>query len=84
MGKRKVLNAQVVELVDTLDLESSAEGCEGSIPSLRTTLYASVTQLDRVSDYESEGRRFESYSTYHFRKGGRAVEGACLLSGYAR
>ena len=30
------------------------------------TLYASVTQLDRVSDYESESRRFESYSTYHF------------------
>ena len=44
---------------------------EGSNPSLsanRTLRYAPVAQLDRVSDYESEGRRFESSRARHLFK----------------
>jgi hypothetical protein len=35
-ASRKLINALVVELVDTLDLGSSAERCEGSSPSQST------------------------------------------------
>ena len=31
-----------------------------------TIIDASVAQLDRVSDFGSEGYRFESYRAYHF------------------
>ena len=41
--------------------ECAVKGTEGSNPSLSAeTKYALVAQLDRASDYESEGHRFES------------------------
>lgn len=38
---------------------------EGSNPSLSAN-HAPVAQLDRVSGYEPEGRRFESFRARHF------------------
>ena len=35
----KYFDADMVELVDTLDLGSSAERCVGSTPSIRTNFY---------------------------------------------
>ncbi len=39
---------------------------EGSNPSLSAKEDAPVAQLDRVSGYEPEGRRFESFRARHF------------------
>ena len=36
---------------------------------LKTIAHASVAQLDRVSDYESEGREFESLPARHRKRG---------------
>ena len=34
-------------------------------PILKIKMQALVAQLDRAVDFESEGRRFESYQAYH-------------------
>ncbi len=39
---------------------------EGSNPSFSAKVYAPVAQLDRVSGYEPEGRRFNSFRAHHF------------------
>ena len=41
--------------------------------------YAPVAQLDRVTDYESVGRGFESLLAYHFQPGIVKVPGDFLL-----
>ena len=40
--------------------------------------FAPVAQLDRVPDYESGGRTFESYRARHTQKGPHPVDGAFL------
>jgi hypothetical protein len=51
-----------------------ASALEGSSPFIRTTL-APVAQLDRASDYESEGHRFESCRVHHTPV--KNIEAAC-------
>jgi hypothetical protein len=49
-----------------------APEAEGSNPFTHPIYikYAPVAQLDRVADFESVGRRFESYRAYQKRKKG--------------
>ena len=60
---RKDIFALVVELEDTLDLESSIERCEGANPSRST--FADMVELVDTRDLKSlpekSGYRFESY-----------------------
>ncbi len=56
----------MVELVDTPDLGSGAARRGGSSPSIGTKSIIKINegpiaQLDRVSDYGSEGSKFESW-----------------------
>ena len=39
--------------------------CGNILLAVKTNRYAPVAQLDRVSDYESEGREFESLPARH-------------------
>ena len=41
-------------------------GCKYRAVNLEFVLDAPVAQLDRASDFESEGRRFESCRVYHY------------------
>ncbi len=38
----------------------------GSIPVVRSNIYAPLAQLDRAFDYESKGREFESLRARHY------------------
>ena len=51
----------------------------GSSP-VTLTIYACVAQLDRATDYESVGWRFESFHQHHFWPYRIMVEFACLSS----
>src|SRR5579875_2785451 len=63
--------------------------CEGSIPSSPANYHVPVAQPDRVLDYESRGREFESLRARHLRSiaqlgsapalgaGGRGFESRC-------
>ena len=63
--------AGVAELADAQDLNPAVGDYRtGSIPVLGTSFfnnkkYAPVAQLDRASDYESEGCRFDSRRAHH-------------------
>jgi hypothetical protein len=46
--------------------DSHISGCESGKPRLIAPHRAPVAQLDRASDYESEGRAFESLRVHHF------------------
>ena len=62
----------LAQLVRALVCGAGGRGFESRIPphDLNTNdnianIVASVAQLDRVSDFGSEGYRFESYRAYH-------------------
>ena len=49
------------------------------IPAREVHVHAPVGQLDRVTDYESVGRGFESLLAYHFQPGIVKIPGDFLL-----
>ncbi len=53
--------------------KTSIEGSNPSLSAKFMQLSAPVAQLDRVSGYEPEGRRFESFRAHHFFKDLREV-----------
>src|SRR5215210_9150645 len=66
-------------------IRSSATGCASRRSPLCRGLAvpgdrAPVAQLDRAPDYESGGRRFESFRARHFPFTGRAMRPAAFLS----
>ena len=58
------VNAEVAELADAQDLKSCGTYTPVPVrfrsPALKIKYYVRVAQLDRASDYGSEGREFES------------------------
>ena len=46
--------------------KTSIEGSNPSLSANKAVRCAPVAQLDRVSGYEPEGRRFESFRAHHF------------------
>lgn len=66
----------LAQLVRALVCGAGGRGFESRIPPHKlkyklnnkqlTNIVAFVAQLDRVSDFGSEGYRFESYRAYHF------------------
>src|SRR5439155_4564936 len=61
----------------------TAQSCiEGSNPSLSARVdEGPLAQLDRASDYESEGRRFESCRARHPRRAARLRRGRTVVAG---
>ena len=49
------------------------------IQAFERSAYAPVAQLDRVTDYESVGRGFESLLAYHFQPGIVKIPGDFLF-----
>ncbi len=49
------------------------------IQAFERSAYAPVAQLDRVTDYESVGRGFESLLAYHFQPGIVKIPGFFVL-----
>ncbi len=63
-------SGEMAELAEGARLLSEYTGktcIAGSNPAL-SAIYAPVAQLDRVFDYESKGREFESRRAHHFTK----------------
>jgi hypothetical protein len=57
--------ADAVEKLVSQSAENSPTVFTTPKDSVRVSPYAPVAQLDRASDYESEGREFESLRAHH-------------------
>ena len=68
LGVPFIIVADVVKLVYTLDLGSSASRREGSSPFIRTIiLKAGIAQLARASAFQADCREFESRFPLHLK-----------------
>ncbi len=66
MAHHLIYHAGVAELADAHDSKSCSFWSVGSTPTTGTIfIYAPVAQLDRASDYGSEGYGFDSCRARH-------------------